>query len=127
MVVIRKDQEAELVKAKVKVFEDRVIAHVRQFFPEESGRLDEPELRETIRYGMGRAETYGLVSERDVCWYIDMMFAFGRDFDVDPDLPWAAEILNDKAAEPAVKTERLCAAAEEHEDQAKGLRKGQDA
>ena len=63
-----------------------------------------------IRYGVERAGSYGIGTERDVCKYIDLMFAFGRDFDKNQDLPWASRILEDDTLKsPTVKTERLFA------------------
>jgi hypothetical protein len=43
-----------------------------------------------------RAKVYDIDSERDVCKYIDIMYTFGRDFDIDPEIPWASKILNKK-------------------------------
>ena len=118
MLTIRKEQLAVFSLLGKKVFEDRVIAHLKKFFPEQSESLGEPKLRETIQYGTQRAAAYRILSERDVCKYIDLMIFYGRDFDKDPKLPWAQSILQNQAIRsPSSKIERLYKAAKKQENQ----------
>ncbi len=106
---IRKEQMETLSDCMLRKFEDSMVAHVEKFFPEQYSALGEAGVREMVRYGIERAETYGIVSERDVCKYVDVMFMYGRDFDTDPKLSWAAGILNDKRPqEPSERVDRLC-------------------
>ncbi|MBZ5626545.1 MAG: hypothetical protein LAQ69_48870 [Acidobacteriia bacterium] len=113
MLVIRQQQMAAFAQAAVKSFDDRVVIHLNKFFPEQCGTLGEPQLREFIRYGVERANTYGIVAERDVCKYIDLMAVFGRDFDTDPRLRWAGVILGTKQNFGA-NIQHLIAAAQDH-------------
>ena len=76
-------------------YEGRMIVHLRKCFPHECGRLSDLEIRQAIDLGIANAGKYGLVTERDVCLYIDLMFVFGLDFDTSPNFPWASDILND--------------------------------
>lgn len=76
-------------------FERRMVEHVREFFPEDCARMGEADVREWIRHGIERANHYGIRTERGTCSYVDVMFGYGRDFDRDPALPWAASILAD--------------------------------
>ncbi len=58
--------------------------------------------------GIEKASHYGIVSERDVCKFTDLMFAFGEMFDKDTKLPWAVAILTDSGIEdPSTRTNRL--------------------
>lgn len=93
--VIRGEQMAALSDAAAVAFEDRVLGHLKRCFPELCGEREEADLRGAIRYGIQRAGTYGVVMQRDVCRYIDLMMVFGRDFDRGAGLPGAAEILQD--------------------------------
>ncbi|HKV24495.1 MAG TPA: hypothetical protein VJN93_07870 [Candidatus Acidoferrum sp.] len=95
MFTIRKEQFAIFQKKAVEDFESQMLVHLRQFFPEQAQQLGEPGMRDLIRYGIQRAASYEIVEQPDVCQYIDFMIAFGRDFDRDPDLPWASAVLND--------------------------------
>jgi hypothetical protein len=93
-------------------FEDRMVAHLAEFFPEKSKALGEADTRERIQEGAVKARRYGIVSEQDVCIYIDMMFEYGNDFDVDPELPWATQVLKDpEIKDSTYKVNRLFDAA----------------
>ncbi len=110
------------MQAAAKDFEDRMVVHLNKFFPEQCEALGEPGTREEIRNGIDRAARYGIETERDVCKYIDLMFAFGRDFDTNPELPWAARILNDtKYESPTAKVEDLHQTAIWHAQRAASL------
>jgi hypothetical protein len=115
MLTIRKEQIAVFGPLGKKVFEDRMLTHLKKFFPEQSESLGEPKLRETVQYGTQRAAAHSIISERDVCKYIDLMILYGRDFDKDPNLPWAQSILRNQALRnPSAKIERLLEAAKKH-------------
>jgi hypothetical protein len=95
MLSIRYAQQRRLAEVAGERFEDRVVAHLGRFFRRECDALGEEGTRERVRYGTERARSHGFVAERHVVKYIDLMFAYGRDFDAD--LPWAKRILHDEA------------------------------
>lgn len=95
MLTIRKEQFAIFQKKAVEDFESQVLVHIQRFFPEQSQQVGEAGMRDLIAYGIKRAAAYEIVERADVCQYIDFMVAFGRDFDRDPELPWASSVLND--------------------------------
>ncbi len=114
--VIRQAQMGALADHVSRTFEDRMVAHLNKCFPSECRERGDPEVRAWIRYGIERASAYGITAQRDVCKYIDLMFVFGRDFDRDPNLPWAASILNDRALrDPTTNLETLYEAGKQHE------------
>jgi len=76
-------------------FEKSMVGHLYSVFPNNCNALGETEVRNIVHYGIERARFYGIVIERDVSKYINLMFLFGRDFDTDPAFPWAAKILNE--------------------------------
>ncbi len=96
MLVIRKAQMAVLEQAVLRTFENRMLEHLKEFFPKHCEILGEEQVRKVIRLGIERAEQYGLVSERDIHLYVGLMFMLGSYFDQDPQLPWAAKILTDE-------------------------------
>jgi hypothetical protein len=109
MLVIRDEQMSAFASASLP---SRLKAHVEKFLPHHCRALGPEGTEAAIAYGLERARRYALTSDADVYQYIDLMFAFGRDFDDDPALPWAREILNapdDPRAEP--KIDRLYHAA----------------
>ncbi|MHC4111574.1 MAG: hypothetical protein ACYSUY_10885 [Planctomycetota bacterium] len=99
MLKIRKEQYEELGKISLKRFEDSVVEHIREFFPEQYDALGEAVVRKVIEYGVDRAEAHGFETEPDVNMYIDLMLLLGSNFDTDPQLPWAAEILHAESIE----------------------------
>lgn len=106
----------------VKDFEDRMVVHLGKFFPKHCEALGETKVREAVHEGIRRAGGYGIVAERDVCKYIDLMFAFDRGFDKDSRYPWAARILTDPAQkDPTAKVNRLYDTALDHVRQAAGI------
>ncbi|MCP4343092.1 MAG: hypothetical protein GY799_30515 [Desulfobulbaceae bacterium] len=123
MLIIRKEQIDELSKVAVKRFEDWMVVHLNKFFPDHCKALGEDGVRETIQYGIKRGAIYELVSERDVCKYTDLMFAFGRDFDQDTELQWTSEILNDESlqGQPTKKINLLYKVAKKNVAKAGGI------
>jgi hypothetical protein len=118
MLAIRKEQLAVFGPIGKKAFGDRVAAHIKKVFPEQSEALGERKLHETIQYGTQRAAAHGIVSERDVCKYIDLVILYGRDFDKDRNLLWAQSILQNQAIRsPSSKIERLYKAAKNNQSQ----------
>jgi hypothetical protein len=124
MLKIRKEQNDELAKAALKRFEDSMVVHLNKFFPEECELLGADGTRQAIRYAVERAAGYDIVSERDVCVYADVMFAFGRDFDHSRNVPWAGQILNDKSLKdkPYEKADKLYDTALENIEKAAGIK-----
>jgi hypothetical protein len=120
---IRREQFEALSRTLRKSFEDRMVVHLRKFFPELCTSLGEDATRARISEGIRRAKAYRIVAERDVCRYIDLTFALGPDFDRDEALPWARQILNDPGlTDPSQKTRRLYDAARQHRRSPHGSR-----
>jgi hypothetical protein len=87
-------------------------SHVREYFPEECSKLTAAEVRKTIRDGMAKARRHGFSDDADVCRFIDISVVLGAGFDVDPELSWAAALLNDpQLTEPGIRMDMLFEAA----------------
>lgn len=115
MLTLRQEQIDTLSGAIAERFDERILAHLSRFFPKRCLELGEDGTRSMIRDGIKRASRHGFVTERDVCKYIDLMFALGSDFDRDPGLPWVVELLRDKDTRDGLtRMDRLCKAAIGH-------------
>jgi hypothetical protein len=122
MLSLRSAQITALTEPRLADFEDRMRSHVGRCFMATTRTMSDQAIREVIRYGAERAQLHDICSERDVCKYINLMFVFGRDFDRDPRLPWAHEILAGARVHRDLSTiELLYQAALVHETQARGL------
>lgn len=106
MLTIRKEQMEVLSKVEACSCEDRRLEHIRTTFPNQFANFGEQKTREMIRYGVKRAANYGFKDDPGVLNYVEVMVLFGRDFDKDKQLPWAAQILG-KHKKPAVKIAAL--------------------
>jgi hypothetical protein len=73
----------------------RVERHVRQFFPKHAAALNAEQMHALVEYGIERGAARGIVAERDVCKLVDLMVAFGPQFETDKQQPWAARVLSE--------------------------------
>ena len=107
MLSIKTAQMRALEGVAVRAFEDRTYRHLEQFFAGHCALLGERQLRRIIQFGWAKAKSYDLTAECCVRTYIEFMCLLGGHFDEDPILPWAAEILNDRACEQIARGDRL--------------------
>jgi hypothetical protein len=106
--IVRGKQFHSLSQAAAKNFVGRVAAHVGTFFPDRCKTLGQEAVRQWIELGIARAQRHGILAERDVCRYIDLMFELGRDYDQDPQLAKLRRILeDDKVKNPADRLDRM--------------------
>jgi hypothetical protein len=110
---IRPAQMQAFSQAEVRKFERWMCAHLRKHFAPQCQALSDAHLRELIGYGIERAARHQITTERDVCKFIDLMLVFGRDFDTDAGVAWAAPIL-ETGRTAGSKIRALYAAAESH-------------
>lgn len=114
MLPIRSEQMETL---SVRGFEDRTLPHLQEFFPRHHAVLGEERLRHVISLGLGKARSYGVNAESNIRSYIDLMCLLGSGFDADPQMPWAAKILNDRTATETDRIKHLYAKALDYIDQ----------
>lgn len=113
---------AAFSEMSAKRYEDKVVSHLSKLFPDRFQELTEPVVRRVVRYGIIQAERHGFVNEDNVCEFIDMMFAYGRNFDTEA--PWAKAVLFDpNVADPLVRSQRLYDAAIDNLHTARGIRR----
>lgn len=95
MLIIRPDQMKALREASLESFRSRITRHLTVLFPIICGSLTSRELRKAIDVGLERSDARDFHSEIAVSQYIELMFLLGSGFDIDDQLPWAAEVLAD--------------------------------
>ena len=93
--IVRKQQMESLGEDARKRFIDFMEGHLSEHFPDHCRALGPAGVRNAIEAGIERAGQHQMVSERDVCKFIDLQFAFGESFDSDGSHPWATEVLKD--------------------------------
>jgi hypothetical protein len=105
MFKIRPEQKAAFREDALHDFEERMILHVERCFPGRRVELGDEGLRQVIRRGIEQAASYGIVAERDVCKFVDLMLVFGVDFH--EERSWAKAILEDASIRDPVIRMRL--------------------
>ena len=95
--IIRKAQIVAFDEAAARGFEDRMLSRIQQYFPKHPKLLGEGPLRLLISLALKKARGHDLTTERNVAIYLDLMSLLGSSFDVDPQMPWAGEILADRS------------------------------
>jgi hypothetical protein len=112
MLVIRREQMQTLEAAQ---FTAWVTQHVQRFFPESCAKLGPAATAQAVADGLARAREYGFSEPADACRFVDMVFALGPEFDRDPALPWAAELLAaDDVTDPTERMDLLTLATKNH-------------
>jgi hypothetical protein len=111
MLVVRDRQLQALARAALP---DWIAQHLKQFVPRECDALGEAGLRIRVRQGIARAAAHGFETAVHISQYVDLMFVFGADFDIDPALSWPRAILSDRTLPAATRIERLLEAGCRH-------------
>ncbi len=104
-----------------KNFEDRMVNHLYKCFSGPCKKIGELQVRKAIQHGIERTKKYGIISQRDICKYLNIMFVFGKDFDTNPNFSWARKILsNPSSHSPSWVIKDLYDAAIQNADDGQG-------
>jgi hypothetical protein len=104
MLTIRRQQIRALQESARSRFEDEMAAHLTRCFPGAPEVADRDRLRNSIREGLEAAKGYGIQSGQDVRQFLELATEYGPDFH---QLPWAAQILNDRILSGTGKMEQI--------------------
>jgi sorbitol-specific phosphotransferase system component IIA len=107
MLIIREEQMSALSQAMLKQFEDRMVVHLSNNFPDETREISEVELRALIQEGIEQAEQYQITLEDDVRRYLEFMVMYGHKFETNHDTAWAGEILYSKELDGTAKMDLI--------------------
>jgi hypothetical protein len=124
MLRVRPEQLHAFQEPLRRAYEDRLVLHVQQFFPERCAEVGKAGVRAEVRSGVDRAALHGITTERDVCKFVSLVFVFGPEFDVK--LSWARKMLAlPEGGEPGVRMQRLYAEASARMPRPKGAPDGE--
>jgi hypothetical protein len=112
MLVIRAEQMKVLAQSVLKRW---IEAHLLRCFPAQCAALGDAGWRAAVTSGMEQALRHGFREPSDICRYVDLVIAFGPDFERRTEFDWTREILGDsEITNPSVRMNRLHAAAVRH-------------
>lgn len=112
--IIRNEQMAAFQEAADRDFENRAIQYLQENFPRRCETVGPENLHPIVQIGRKCAAHYQCFGEQGIVVYLHLMFILGSGFDSDPQLPWAAEILNDAEKHEITRTESLWQKAHEY-------------
>jgi hypothetical protein len=109
---IRVSQLEAARQNQMDMFVQGVVDHVRQDLADrmEANNIAEEAYEEFVRSGIARAGKYEVTIRTDVTFFIECMAIYGPQFDQDPAMPWAREILTRDDLHPVSKMQLI----EEH-------------
>lgn len=121
MLRIRNSQIRTFEQAAMSAFEQRMVDHLRTYFPWHYRMWGPETARKVVRYGIQKARSYQFTTERDICLYVTLLATLGGNFDTDRQLPWVKQMLVDPAIrEPTIRIDRLTDHAMEFLDRTVG-------
>lgn len=82
--IIRREQTDAMVADRERLYGQQLLAFFRGTMPQATAKLTEPELRELIAVGVGKARTYGIESTSGVTRFVGLMLLVSPRFDEDP-------------------------------------------
>ncbi len=100
------EQAQKLQEKKRDSMPDNVLAQVGELRPALLRTVGERRLRFLAQSACDRATNYGIRTQADILKYVLLQVELGSHFDVDPAMPWAAQILRMRL-KPAEKLARL--------------------
>lgn len=118
MLIVRRPQIRALSDPFRRAFEGQLVAFVVERFPKVVAALSPEKTVRAVQDAIERAEDLGLEADRHIQTYATILFSFGEDFNRNPGLPWAREIV---AMGRPLRIDLLHAAAIEHLGEARGL------
>lgn len=106
--LILRPEQMDVFSRCVRVgFEDRLMDHLAEAYPEKTYGLDPVEFRQRVSQSLDRALAYGLASETDAAAYVGWNVELGQNFERQAEYAWVAAILNDPELEPQAKVKRI--------------------
>jgi hypothetical protein len=110
MLVLTKQQLQAFDEMMRRSFEERLLAHLRQHFPQQTARMPEPFLRSRIRQEIATAEQHGITRECEVAAYVSIAFSVSPVSPAEK-LHWVRAVLEEPQPPPTLLQELLYQAA----------------
>lgn len=108
MLTVQQEQMEVFARLEMERFEERVIAHLREYFPERMASVSAQNARELVRFCVQRARHHRIESERGIVLFASVAVALGPRFERDQRYRWAVEALADEfIVTPTARVEEL--------------------
>jgi hypothetical protein len=88
MLTIRREQFDAFARAPRIQFENRLITHCVVFFPDECRAMGTDRTRKLAQDAIELSTEQGFPTEREIAYFLSLIFSLGVEFYCDPQLPW---------------------------------------
>ena len=103
MLTIRQEQVHPFEGLRRQAFEDRMLRYIRSEFPDHLHEFGEPETRLFIERAIKRGAELDIDTESSVAGLIELMIAFGEEFERSPDRVWARRMMANRVPPPDLR------------------------
>ncbi|MFO7639967.1 MAG: hypothetical protein R6X17_01465 [Candidatus Competibacteraceae bacterium] len=93
MLAIRQEQMDVLSAYMRDRFEQRMVKHLQEKFPDRTKDLPDEKIRLVVQNSMKKAEIYGIEYEDDIRRFIEYLVIYGTRLDTREETRWIGEIL----------------------------------
>jgi len=107
MLTIRNAQLSLLSDARIDDFVDRMVRSLIAEHPQRFGGDNEREARSLVERVIAWGGTSHVNTEAGIAVLLQLVVAFGEDFELSPDRAWALDMLAHPTLPPALKTGRM--------------------
>jgi len=95
MLVIRKEQREVFKDNQKQKFIKKTAVFLKKKYPEKTKTITDSALSQLVNSSIGKAHEYCIKSGNGVIAFIEFMFTLSFDFDINPKMKWAQDILKD--------------------------------
>ena len=103
MLVIRKEQWEALAAASDQAFHRRAVNWLSVLYPHQFSQTDSHELDQIVIHGIENARGYGLESEEEILFFLELVAEYGSDFEHRVEHHRALALLEDDELESSDK------------------------
>ena len=107
MLIIRQAQMAALDAYSRDAFRERMLLHLTKDFPARAVELGPKGIRRLVDASIDKGADYRIASEDDLQAFVDLMVELGPEFDEEPAMDWARQILTRTSLSGQAKVELI--------------------
>lgn len=98
MIKVTRQQVNEFGEAHVHSFTERMVAHLGERFPLHTAIIGPDRVLRVIQEGITSAVFHGIVNERDVCRFVELMLSLGAGLETAAEVDWMNDLFVDANA-----------------------------
>jgi hypothetical protein len=103
MLTIRQSQLDIFSSFRQKIWEDRMVDIIAHDYPNRYQEAGDPAVRQLIRFAVKRGGEFGVDTETSLAALVELMIAFGQEFELSPNRAWARRMMANRAAPPDLR------------------------